>query len=252
MNKIFLITALISALFFSACKKSNNTSTGLQKCRMLQSLSATDNEYFFYDNNSNLVKALYISGSDTEQDNYHYENGHVAYYIRLFKGTLGDTIKYTYESGRYTWVDEYGFRIKYTYNSAGQIIKIEDINGVQHLNYSEYAYNLQGNCIRCTDYSWSGSAYMATAITDFEFGDQKNQFQTMGYPPQNGGGQTTAWFFSPNNITKIRIHNLDDPFKVVILYQYNSFNENGYPLQILLSDTLGHNLSTQNLQYLCP
>ena len=112
MNKIFmpwkLKCALISlwlAFFLISCNKSTNPDPITSGCRMNNS-SGTLNELFCtYDENHNIIKVMYISPpNDTSWENYHYSGDHVAYMVRIFQGTLGDTIFYTYKSGKYVEV----------------------------------------------------------------------------------------------------------------------------------------------------
>ena len=253
MKKTFCFVILISIFYFSACKKTNNGSTGGLNCRMLQSFSSIQNRFFYYDDNRNIIKVLFVdAAADTEQDNYYYVNGHVAYMIRLYRGTLGDTISYTYNSGKYVEVDQYGGKLKYIYNNSGQIVKIENYEGSKLSDYSDYSYDIHGNCTRCTDYTWSDSTYFPYTITDFEFGDQKNQYPSMGLPPLNSMGAITAWFFGPNNITRMRTQSIGQSYKFVLVYHYSSFNENGYPLEISTTDSLNNIFTIENIQYVCP
>jgi len=253
MKKISYFVILISIFFFSACKKTTKESSGGLTCRMLQSSNSIQNRFFFYDDNRNIIKVLFVdAAADTEQDNYYYVNGHVAYMIRLYQGTLGDTISYTYNSGKYVEVNQYGFKLKYLYNGAGQIVKIENYEGSKLSDYSDYSYDIHGNCTRCIDYSWSDSTYFPYKITDFEFGDQKNQYPSIGLPPLNSMGAMTAWFFSPNNITRMRMQSLGQSNKVVFVYHYSSFNENGYPLEISTTDSLNNVFTIEYIQYICP
>ena len=253
MKKIFISVTLILLVFFSACKKTNKEVSSGQNCRMLQSTSAIHNIFFYYDDHRNIIKALFVeSNADTEQDNYYYDNGHVAYMIRLYKGTLGDTISYIYTFGRYIEVDQYGVKLKYIYNDPGQIIRIERYEGNKVTDYSDYSYDKNGNCTRCIDYSWTDSTYMPYTITDFEFGDQRNQNTSTGFPPLNSMGATTAEYFGPNNITRMRIQSIGQSYKFVFVYHYSSFNENGYPLVVSTTDSLNNVFNIENIQYVCP
>lgn len=253
MKKIFISVTLILLVFFSACKKTNKESSSEQNCRMSQSTSSIQNIFFYYDDNRNIIKALFVeANADTEQDNYYYDNGHVAYMIRLYKGTLGDTISYTYNSGKYVEVDQYGVKLKYNYNDSGQIIRIERYEANKVTDYSNYSYDKNGNCKRCIDYSWTDSTYIPYTITDFEFGDQRNQHTSIGFPPLNSMGATTAEFFDPNNITRMRIQSIGQPYKSVLVYHYSTFNENGYPLVVSTTDSLNNIFTIENIQYICP
>ena len=125
MKKVLCLVSLFSIVFFSGCKKTTNGELSTGTCRMQESSGAFNKVYCFYDDNRKIVKMRFIDPpTDTEWENYYYENGHVAYMIRLYKGTKGDTIVYSYNSGKYVEVYEYGYTQKYIYNDMGQLIKI--------------------------------------------------------------------------------------------------------------------------------
>jgi hypothetical protein len=254
MKNIFIFLPLISLVFFfSACKKTNTDSPSGLNCRMLELTGPLYESHCFYDDHHKIVKMRFIdSPADTSWENYYYENGHVVYMIRLFQGTSGDTIYYTYNSGKYVEVNEYGFKLKFIYNDSGQLIKVERYEGSKVTDYSDYEYNQGGNCIRCIDYTWSGSEFAQEQITDLEFGNQKNPYSSIGLPPLNSTGWPTAMYLSPNNITKYRIQYTSQLMKLVLVYHYSSYNENGYPLAYSITDSLNHMISNENIQYICP
>ncbi len=107
MNKILtqwklryvLISVCVAALSYS-CSKSNSEQLP-NNCRMLSSSGSLDKAFYTYDENHKILSTMYIDlPKDTGWENYHYTNGHVAYMIRIYQGTLRDTIFYTYDSGK--------------------------------------------------------------------------------------------------------------------------------------------------------
>lgn len=223
---------------------------------MQQSSGALDKVYCFYNDSHKIVKMRFIDPpTDTGWENYYYENGHIAYMIRLYKGTQGDTIQYTYNSGKYIEVNEYGHILKYIYNDMDQLIKIERHEGSKVTDYSDYFYDMKGNCIKCiqyTEHNYSDSIYIQILITDFEFGDQQNPYSSIGLPPLNSMGSEIGQYLSPNNITKMRTNFITDSLKLVFVYHYSSFNESGYPLLFSITDSLNNLMSNENIEYVCP
>ena len=255
MKKVLCPIILFSIILFTGCKKTNNE-ISFGNCRMQQSSGSINKLDCFYDDQHNILKIRFIDlPSDTSWENYYYENGHVVYKIRLYKGTQGDTIHYIFNSGKYIEVDQYGHIHKYIYNNLGQLIKIERHEGSKVTDYSDYFYDMNGNCIKCTEYTeqnYSDSIYIPMIMTDFEFGAQKNPYSSIGLPPLNSMGSEVGQYLSPNNITKIRTHFITDSINFVFLYKYSSFNDNGYPLSFSITDTLNHVASIENIQYICP
>jgi hypothetical protein len=255
MKKVLCFVTLFAIILFYGCKKTNNeTVTG--NCRMQQSSGSLNKMYCFYAGNHTILKMQFIDPpSDTGWENYYYENGHIAYMVRLYKGTQGDTIYYTYNSGKYIEVDEYGYKLKYIYNGMNQLFKIERHEGSKVTDYSNYFYDVNGNCIRCNQYAehnYSDSIYILTIVTDFEFGGQKNPYSSIGLPPLNSIGSEVGQYLSPNNITKIRTQFVTDSLKLVLVYHYSTFNDNGYPLLFSITDSLNNLMSNESIEYLCP
>jgi hypothetical protein len=251
MKQILFYVSLFTVVFLFGCKKSNNeTSSG--NCRMQQSAGSMNNVYCFYNENSRISKMRFISPpSDTSWENYFYENDHVAYMIRLYKGTQGDTISYTYKSGKYTEVNQYGFTLKYVYDNFNRLIKIERHEDSVVSSYSDYLYDSMGNCTKCSQYSWTGTSYIWDQLTDFEFGNNKNPYSSIGLPPLNSMGPEIGMYNSPNNITKMRTQ-YPQTGKLVFVYTYSIFNANRYPLTFSIGDSLNHIMSNETMEYVCP
>lgn len=253
MNKLSALLLLISVMGILGCTKTSDGTHPEYNCRMTQLSGSMGKFIYYYDENRNILKVLNISPpADTGWENYHYENGHVVYMIRIYQGTLGDTINYTYDSGRYVEVNEYGYKLKYYYDEKSQLVKIEQVENSIVTNYTDYQYDNKGNCTRCLEYYRSGSAFEMDQVTDFEFGTQKNPFFSIGKPPLNGDDMTVGMYLSRNNITKYRVQYISQSMKLAFVYHYSIYTGNGYPLQYALTDSLNNLISSDTLSYACP
>lgn len=256
MKRILFPVVLIVFCFVVSCKKNNDNSTGYTpgNCRMTEESSGIVHATYFYDQDNRIIKKRYISSPhDTSWENYTYENGHVIYMIRLFKGTKGDTIVYIYKDDKYVEVDQYGSVLKYLYNTSGQLVRIESYTNSKMTDYSEFDYDQNSNCIRCTEYYKSDSAFYQSTITELEYGDRKNIYYSLGCPPSNSEHGTTAQFLSPNNIVKYRNRFLSNHMTITWIYNYTSFNEHGYPLTFTMNDTITNSiLNMETISYVCP
>ena len=250
---ILAVVALLSLFMVVACKKTN-TAPPATSCRMMTQISAySGNTQCYYDDYQRILKLRYVTQpADTSWDIYHYDNGHVDYLVRLYKGTDGDTIYYTFTSGRYVEVTQYASRLVYLYNTSGKLVKIEHYEGSKITDYSAYLYNLLGNCILCTQFALYDTTYLPIQVTDLEFGDLRNPYSSMGLPPLNSHGPEIGVYLSPNNITKIRTQFTGQPAKMVFLYHYTASNENGYPTTYSITDSLNYPILENNISYICP
>jgi hypothetical protein len=247
---IFLIVLLFTFCTYSCKKSTSEQSTG--PCRLLQSSGSLNEVFCYYDDHHNISKMMFISPpNDTGWENYYYNNGHVVYMIRLYKGTKGDTIFYTFNSGKYTEVNQYGYMQKYYYDNSGLLIKIERYDSTKVTDYSDFIYDSRGNCIKCTEYTRTDSAFEWSAIEEFEFGNSRNPYSSIGLPPLNSMTGVVGQYLSPNNITKWR-YQYPQTSKLVLVYKYSSFNNNGYPVSFSIGDSLNHVLSNETIEYVCP
>lgn len=245
-----VIYVCLVALSFS-CSKSNSDQLSIS-CRMLNSSGSLNKLFCTYDDDHNILKMMYISPpNDTSCENYHYTNGHVAYMIRIYQGTLGDTIFYTYDSGKYVEVYQYGNKQKYYYDNSGLLVKIERYDGASISTSSDLTYDSRGNCIRFIKYFKSGGGSIWEEIADFEYGDKRNPYSSIGLPPLNSIGPEVGQYLSPNNLIKMRIQ-FPQTSKQVFVYQYSVFNENGYPTSFSMGDSLNHIISNETIEYICP
>lgn len=254
MKKYILAGVAILTLFLvPACKKTN-TAPPAVSCRMMQQTSAySGNTLCYYDDHQRILKFRYVTQpADTSWEIYHYDNGHVDYMVRLFKGTDGDTIYYTFSSGRYVEVTQYGSTLVYLYNTSGKLVKIEQHEGSVITDYSVYRYNTLGNCFQCVQYALYDTTYLPIQVTDLEFGNLRNPYSSMGLPPLNSHGPEIGLYLSPNNITKMRTQDTGQVAKMVFLYHYTSSNENGYPTAYSITDSLSNPISENNISYICP
>jgi hypothetical protein len=256
MKKLnFILLVLIIIVMFS-CKKSDNQSSSQssENCKLLKSLSSYTNYTCYYNEDNTISKSMFVaSPGDTVWDYYYYESGHVNYMIRLMQGEQADTATYVYSAGKYTEVHQYGSVYKFSYDSRGNMIKLSIDTGTQYYDYCDFNYDAKGNCIKFSKYYWSGTAYFLAEITEFEYGTNKNPYYSIGLPPLNSMNYVTGQYQSLNNITKIKDHIYDyTVMNFVYVYNYSSFNENAYPLNVTTSDSLGHPLSYENLSYKCP
>jgi hypothetical protein len=208
---------------------------------------------YYYDENDRISKIRFISSpADTSWENYYYENGHVIYLIRLYKGTAGDTITYTYDSGRYTECFSYGKTLKYIYDGQNRLIKIEAWKDLKLDDYAEYQYDVNGNCSRYTGYTRSGTGFELSREVSLEFGTNKNFYYSIGMPPLNSMNETIPMTISPNNFTKITTIYPSSAYSLVLLYNYSQFNDRGYPTNYSITDSLNHVLEVGSMEYVCP
>lgn len=259
MNKIFMpcklkyaSISLCLAFCLISCSKTTNPDPISSGCRMDNS-SGTLNELFCtYDEYHNIIKVMYISPpNDTSWENYHYSGDHVAFLVRIYQGTLGDTIFYTYNSGKYVEVFQYGNKQKYYYDNSGLLVKIERYDGASVKTSADLFYDSRGNCIRFVKYFISGSSSIWEQIVDFEYGEKKSQYSSIGLPPLNSIGPEVGQYLSRNNLTRMRIQ-FPQGSKHVFVYQYNAFNDNGYPTSFSMGDSLNHIISNETIEYFCP
>jgi hypothetical protein len=246
-----VIVMLLIGIVISGCKKTTET-TPAGDCRMVRSSGTMNGMVCFYDDNHRISKMMYVSSpNDTSWENYYYDNGHVAYMVRLYKGTLGDTIYYTYDAGKYTRVDQYGFMQKYLYDNAGRLVRIERYDSTVVESYTDYIYDSRGNCIKCVRYYMSGSNPVEEERVEFEFGSNRNPYSSIGLPPLNSMGPEIGQYLSPDNITRIRMK-YPQTVSLVLVYTYGAFNNNGYPLNFTIGDSLSHLMSNEVMEYECP
>jgi hypothetical protein len=253
-NQLRLII-LVAAVFFFSCKKNNTDTTDpiSGNCRMVKLSDSLGRINFYYDANNRISQIMSMSSPvDTSWENYYYENGHVVFMIRLYRGTHGDTIKYTYESGKYTECLSYGSTLKYFYNGLNQLIKIESWKDLKMDEYAEYQYDMNGNCIKCTSYTKNGTAYELNHEATLVFGTGKNFYYSIGMPPLNSMNETIPMTVSPNNFTKITSKYPPSAYSLVLLYNYSGFNDQGYPTNFSMSDSLQHIFDAGTIEYVCP
>lgn len=248
----YALISLWVAFFLISCNKSTNPDPITSGCRMNNSSGTLYELFCTYDENHNIIKMMYISPTnDTSCENYHYSGDHVAYMVRIFPGTLGDTIFYTYNSGKYVEVFQYGNKQKYYYDNSGLLVKIERYDGDSIKTSADLSYDSRGNCIRFVKYFISQSSSVWEEIVDFEYGEKKSQYSSIGLPPLNSIGPEVGQYLSPNNLIKMRIQ-FPQASKHVIVYQYNEFNDNGYPTSFSMGDSLNHIISNETIEYFCP
>jgi len=250
-KRIFFICLAIASLTFSCKKSTSEQSSG--SCRELRSTSSMTDDFFYYDASGNISKIMFINlPSDTSWQNYYYKNGHLVYMIRLYKGTKGDTVFYTYNSGNYVEVNESGFMLKYYYDQSNLLAKIERYDSGKLTAYSDYYFDPRGNCRNCDQYERTGSGFGFKQIDFIEYGDFKNPDHSIGLPPLNDYSALTGEYLSPNNVVKwTMITSYSD--SIVMYYHYKSFNNNGYPLSYKVGDSTGNQIiSNETLEYLCP
>lgn len=245
-----LFIACLTLYAISCSKSSSEQITG--SCRMLSSSGSLNKAFYTYDENHKILYAMYIDPpNDTSWEKYHYIDGHVTFMIRIYRGTLGDTIFYTYDSGKYVEVYQHGNKQKYYYDNSGLLVKIERYDGASITTSSDLIYDSRGNCIRYIKYYKSGSTSTWEEIADFEYGDKRSPYSSIGLPPLNSIGPEVGQYLSPNNLTKMRIQ-FPQTNKHVFVYQYNAFNENGYPTSFSMGDSLNHIISNESIEYICP
>jgi hypothetical protein len=247
---IFIILMLVLHVFYS-CKKSA-TENNVQSCRMVSSIGNMQNSFYYYNENKSISKIMFINPpDDTSWQNYYYENGHVSYMIRLYKGTLGDTILYTYNSGKYTEINEYGFTLKYYYDNSGYLSKIEKYENHNLSGYSKYTFNSNGDCIKFLQYYVNGANTQLDGIVDFEYGNTRSPYSSTGMPPINSQEPSVGQYLSTHMLIKMR-YTWPGQEKIVLLYTSGTLNNNGYPKSITISDSLINVISTNNFEYSCP
>jgi hypothetical protein len=207
-----------------------------------------------YNDDNTISTVMFVpSPGDTAWDHYYYENGHVSYMIRLMQGAKADTATYFWSGGKYTEGHQYGSVYKYSYDNGGNLIKLSINTDPQHNDYCDFTYDDKGNCIAFNKYYYSDSSYFLAESTVLEYGDHKNPYSSIGLPPPNSMSYVTGQYRSNNNIIKITDHIIGNPVMTfVFVYSYSTFNDNGYPLYVTTSDTLGHPLSYETLNYKCP
>lgn len=255
MKKATGVLLLIAAMSYFSCSKDssdpeNNPSGNCRMIRMVNSLGVFD---LSYDQNNMITSLRTVTPEgDSSWENYYYENGHVVYMIRIYRGTAGDTIRYTYESGIYTQCESYGTTLKYFYDGSGNIIKMEEWKNQAMEDYSEYVYDGNGNCVSFSMMTKTDSGYSVYQQGTLEFGTKKNMYISIGIPPLNSAGETIALTRSRNNMTKVSISYMNYPISYAINYSYSNFNEQGFPLDFTLSASDSTILDSGTIQYACP
>lgn len=249
-SRVALI-CLCFALFSLSCSKSESDQISTSY-RMLNSSGTLNKLFCAYDENHNVLNMMYISPpNDTSWEVYHYTDGHVAYMVRKYQGTLGDTITYIFSSGKYVEVIQYGNRQKYYYDDSGLLVKIERYDGSSIITSAELLYDSRRNCNKFIKYQVSGSTSTWEEIVDFEFGEKRSPYSSIGLPPLNSIGPEVGLYLSPNNLIKMRIQ-YPQATKLVFVYQYNAFNDQGYPTSFSMGDSLNHIISNETMNYICP
>jgi hypothetical protein len=157
----------------------------------------------------------------------------------------------TFDAGKYIEVKINGSTAeKFIYNNSDQLIKIEEYEDSKVSHFSDFLYDSNGNCIISTHYNLTGSNYILEQIVEFEYGNYKNPYYSLGLPPLFSEGWLFGIFMSYNNITKIR--DQIEEYHGTWFYHYSSFNENGYPLTVTMTDSLNNLIGTENIEYICP
>ncbi len=256
MKKILGLIVLAGFTAFFSCKKSDNSSNDNPNpggsCRMTYYQDTSQVNNYFYDASNRIIRAEFIyPPSDTSWNTYYYDADHVSYMTTW--GTFHyDTVRYTWDSGKYTGFTENGVVYKILYNSLNQINSVEEYQNSIKMAYSEYTWDANNNCISCINYSLSGQSFVANLRTEFTFGTNKNFYHLLGIPPVNSLGMGIGLFGSVNNITRVRFVYPLQNVSSVVLFNYSLFNSNGYPLRCVLTDSLNHIQSSLVMGYACP
>jgi hypothetical protein len=256
MKKILGLIVLAGLTGFVSCKKSDNSSNNTHdpsgSCRMTFYQDTSQINNFYYDASNRIIRAEFIyPPSDTSWTSYIYNNDHVAY-MTTWTTYHYDTVRYTWDAGRYTGFTENGVVYQILYNSQNQISRVEEYQNSVKMAYTDYTWDANNNCTLCIDYSLSGQSFVVNLRTEFTFGTNKNFYHSLGIPPVNSLGMGIGMFGSVNNITRVRFVYPLQSVSSVVLFNYSSFNTNGYPLQCALTDTLNHIQSSLVMRYACP
>jgi hypothetical protein len=252
MKNITLLGIGLIILFAYSCKKSSDNSTGSGNCRMVKSTGSLSISIYFYDESKRFQKMMHVDApNDTSWEDYYYQNDHVIYMIRIYPGTFGDTIFYTYNNGKYTEVDQYGFKQKYYYDNSNQLKKIEKYSNSNMVSYATFTFSPEGDCLQYLKYVVNGSNSILDETVDMEYGTFRNPYSSLGLPPLNSMGPEVGLYLSKHNLTRMRTH-FSDQNTSVLVYTYTSFNDNGYPPSFSIGDSLNHIISVENIEYNCP
>jgi hypothetical protein len=256
MKKLLCLILVAGIFGFASCKKKDNSSDNPPNpkgtCRMISYQDSTQINNFYYNAAGRISSIEFIySSSDTGRNNYYYDNDHVAY-MTSSQGWRIDTVRYTWDSGRYTGFTEYGVVYKILYNNLNQIIRIEEYQDSVKMAYSEYTWDSNNNCTLSTDYALSGSQFVANHKSEITFGTNRNFYYSVGMPPVNSLGVGLAMFFSPNNLIKVKFTYPLQGSSTTLVFYYTSFNSYGYPLRYNLTDTLNHYINSASMSYACP
>ncbi len=243
---------LIILVVLAACKKSGTPGIDGKICKirvMSSNAGVSGYSQFYYDNSGNLTYVKYFAstGDTTVGPRYFYDGN----LLRYSTANIGngndpnypDTIFYffdgtnklvsTIEHYRGEYVLE-SWTTNYFYNSAKQVVldisKFHLSGDTIHDTFDSTIYSYAGNNVyKYTDYWRQGSGLSGSRTYKFYYDGMKNYYKAMGKPP------VSLDFWSENNLLEMRS---DDNTTIILKYTYLSYNESGYPTEIIVNPQL--------------